>query len=522
MNQTMAVFLSVLAASLLWMFYSIRIKRHAWPLAVIPSTGVVILTLIFYKILWSVFDEQNWIRLKNTFLIASGHQLYYGPHEGPVLTTIYGPLSALVYLPAVLFSNPQFSLLAGVSIAILLYFAPAVWLHLGSTLKYGRPAATNWIGLAFFCYFTFFFSSLKVSAFLIHADAPALGFGAAACACIYFRRNSGDSRLLFLSALFAACSVWSKQVSVPLYAALPLFVFLTEPRSVFIRYGFFLALTGLGLSLVFLAAFDPQPMLFQMFTIPSHHHLRDPFIPELLHGFFKILRDCCIMIPALFFSILQLRRDISKQLTARALFREHRWMIFILTGLFMTPVTLLSSAKIGGSNNTLSFSTYYLLLGFSLGFLKGWQRSLRLPAAISFHKPITWLKPAAALMAVSLLSVHIPIAIYRIRNYPPSDNFAEDAYHYIKRHPGESYFPRLSILHLLAEGEVYHSMDGLRDRKWSGIPLSQDHFNAHRPANLKRLFFRVGEYLQDLPYLKFKESEPDPELPNFRVFVPAD
>jgi hypothetical protein len=50
---------------------------------------------------------ENDHRLAPTFALAHGYRLYYGPHQGPVLSTIYGPVTALTYAPSLLASTPM-------------------------------------------------------------------------------------------------------------------------------------------------------------------------------------------------------------------------------------------------------------------------------------------------------------------------------------------------------------------------------------------------------------------------------
>src|SRR4029079_8110971 len=60
--------------------------------------------------------------------ITKGYPLYQNPDTGVMTGWIYGPVGALVFLPAALSNSLTTCGFIGTTIAALVYFVPAVWL----------------------------------------------------------------------------------------------------------------------------------------------------------------------------------------------------------------------------------------------------------------------------------------------------------------------------------------------------------------------------------------------------------
>src|SRR5207245_4082445 len=91
--------------------------------------GFLILTAAFVRcVLRASLFAWNAARLAPTFALAHGYRLYYGPNSGPVLDTIYGPVTALIYLPATLAHLPTDAVIIGSVVSSVLYFGPVAWL----------------------------------------------------------------------------------------------------------------------------------------------------------------------------------------------------------------------------------------------------------------------------------------------------------------------------------------------------------------------------------------------------------
>jgi len=123
--------------------------------------------------------SENDHRLAPTFALAHGYRLYYGVREGPVLSTIYGPVTALAYAPALLASTPMAAVRLATVISILLFFVPMLLAARKGSPAFGWQEYVCVLGLA--ASLTSLSTSLSMSSVLVHADAPALAAGGLAC-----------------------------------------------------------------------------------------------------------------------------------------------------------------------------------------------------------------------------------------------------------------------------------------------------------------------------------------------------
>jgi len=497
-----------LIVSLRWYY---RAREHpspeSWMAFLVPPALVTMGALLYYRIYSSIFEDWNWIHLQPSFVWAKGLGVYHGAESGPVLNAIYGPVSVLAFAPAVWASSPESAMIIAEVLAMAFFFLPvliALWAGAGER---GR------LLFAFFAFLCFSFipfisSPLRSAAFNVHADAPCLGIGALACVALYIRRRHDDWLLLSVSAFLAVLAVWTKQVIFPLLLALALYVLIVDGRGVFFRYVLCLMVTGMLVSLILIWQFGREELLLNLVTIPARHPWREEgFLPAVL----KLGRELLIVSP---FVLLSLSLHLSREERGRKFAewaRSKPWSLFIMVSLFMIPVSVMGKTKVGGSNNVLSYTLYYLVIAAIIALV-----SPRTGRLLSRAKRL-----AIAIMAVFLL-ILIPGVFYRFAYAQHPPNYARVAYEFAKRHPAEGYFPRLTLLSLMAEGELYHDSTGLRDRQWAGLKIRKEHFDAHIPARMRLIAFRDGandemDCMQMSTY-----NQPairDPELPGFLVYT---
>ncbi len=457
--------------------------------------------IVFYKIRYSVFDEHNWLRLQRTFLWSLGYPLYPPPDTNPIMVSLYGPISALAYWPATW--APSYTMTVPMASACAAFFmlAPAAWLLFSKSSPH-RLAAS----LLFFCFVLScaLLTSLKYAAFNVHADAPALGLSAVAAGFIY--QSSRSRKRLFLSAFFVILAVAAKQTSVPLAAALPLYVGLRDGRKNFLIYCGVLAVAACLLGGLFVWMFGLDNLIYHMWTIPEGHPFRANNFLSLMKIFSRLIREtlliAAVSLPALIFAIKQ-------KASWREKFHSNRWIIFWVVAFLMTPMALLANIKMGGSSNTLSFVTYFFLLGSALAL-----KDLFFTAEKNLGRP------ALLFYTSVLLLVSVPFVYVRILSLKNQRDFAKAAYLYIKTHPGTTYFPRLTLLHLLAEKKAYHDVDGIMDRHWSNLPISDEHIQAYLPKDLRLIAFSGEDHRAVLPLKHFPVVYSDyPPLPGYKVYT---
>ena len=165
-------------------------------------------------------------RLTPAFAITHGLGLYHGPSSGPVTGMIYGPLMALIYLPATLASTPSGALFLGGIVSVVIFFVPILWLHIGRHRRDPKSLIVATTG--FVCFVLLSLESLPLrSGFAIHADAPAVGLAGASCAVLYVGR-SRPTFALSLSATLIVMASWTKQPAAFLIAGTAFFVLLAD------------------------------------------------------------------------------------------------------------------------------------------------------------------------------------------------------------------------------------------------------------------------------------------------------
>ena len=209
----------------------------------LACAALVLLSTACLLVLHGPYAVWNGARLMPSFALAHGINHYVLlPRGGPLYTTVYAPMVAIVYLPATLFRTPNSAVLAGTLITALLCFSAVAFLHF-ATLTRKRTAVD---GLAFLtaglliCYL----DPLIYSCFNIHADGPGLAFGAVACGALYAGRVEKWRIALPVSALCAVLAVFCKQVFLFVPIVLLVWVLTVRERNLAVRYLLCLAAAG--------------------------------------------------------------------------------------------------------------------------------------------------------------------------------------------------------------------------------------------------------------------------------------
>lgn len=462
-NLTLAVLFAGAAAVGIWF---LKWKKD-WPvldrfLAALAAVGLLVLAGICVGgVLRAPFFGWNGARLAPTFALVNGYQLYYPDGIGPVLNTIYGPVTALAYLPSTLAQSPTSALIVASVVSLVLVFAPPVWL-LGRR-PVGMAALLCFGLLAMHSY------PVKYAAFCVHADAPALGFAGLACAAIYLRKDAEEWKLLGASAVLAVLSVWAKQTMVLMPVALAVSVWVMFGAASFKRY--LLALCGVGavVTAVFVLVFGWEPLWFNLVKVPSHHPWQGERMGCLLQAVQELVVSSSVPLVVVAIGFLVRRRCGSS---------TGRWPLFAVVGAVNAPAALLNLVKAGGDLNALSLSVYFWLLAAMLLLMEtaGAEDNKRLASGA---------KAVLAMFLVGLL-VGTPV---RLRNLPAvwrvlDNNQQERACGILRQNPGRVYFPDNPLAHLMAEQKLYHLSYGLIDRKLGGFPVGEKQFRAHNPPGM--------------------------------------
>jgi hypothetical protein len=380
---------------------------------------------------------------------------------------------AIVYLPATLFSSPNSAVLAGAAITALLCFSTAAFVHLAS-FRAGRSAIDC---MAFLTagFLMCFLEPLKYSCFNIHADGPGLAFGGMACAALY---SSGlEKRRLALptSAWCAVLSIFCKQMFLPVPIALAVYLWAAGGRARAVRYLLWLVVAGGVASAAALYVAGPEHLYHCLIWLPAHH-------PWNIVGAIQAMRN------------------------------------FILLSM-PVPVLLLACGV-------------YL---WTTGQLRG-SRLRAMAANRSVPLLLVGVSGSARRLAVAVLvGTMLPLALFEaplvfdirasVKRLPQAGQ--EVAFEYLKRHPGEAYFPWLPLAHYCAEHRFRHYSYGIVERLMAGEAVSMADFRAYIPQDPRIIAFGADGTRQLLEYdlmkymPEYSYQVNDPELPGWLVYGKA-
>lgn len=447
--------------------------------------------------------DYNAVRLQRSFVLAAGESIYPGRDSGPILNAIYGPVGAVAYLPATVLRTPASAVLAGQALSLLIFFAPLAALLLGG--ERGRPRAPAVFGMLLFAALTVDLRPLEYVAFTVHVDAPALALALAAWSAL---GAADDTRGFLRASLFAALAVWTKLMALPLLAAMPAWALLTGGWRRALRLAACLAVVLALVSVAMVLVFGPADRLaFNMWTVPSRQTLGEIGEPgALLRGAWRLLREN-VTAWALWSAVLVAR------LAGGAPWRREPAVACGFVGLALAPFAVFGLLKAGGDVNALSYPAYFVLAGAVLSAVEAARRSVlvrRLLAVIP-----------AVVMAVVLAVQEPELLDTWKRGVGAAELPHQIAYEYALRHPGEVYFPRITLASLLAEGRVYHQSVGLLDRELAGFPPSPAHLWAYLPPRLRAVAFYDNAFASEVDVLglpELGEAARDAELPGFLVY----
>jgi hypothetical protein len=188
-------------------------------------------------------------RFAPTFALARGYGLYSPLDSGPVLNTIYGPFSSILYLPIVLASTTHQVTATGAVLSGLYFFVPSIIYIWAARQRVPGQRLAAFYGIAYFVGMAIGSSSLQGSAFFQPVDAVAFGATTLSAAALHahLRNPHGRSRwLLPASAFCAVLAICSKQTTAPLLFALPVYMAVVGTRRDALRFIVLLAAWGIA------------------------------------------------------------------------------------------------------------------------------------------------------------------------------------------------------------------------------------------------------------------------------------
>jgi hypothetical protein len=448
---------------------------------------------------------ENDHRLAPTFAVAHGYRLYYGPDQGPVLSTIYGPITALAYTPALLASTPMAAERLATAVAIVLFFFPMFLLSSQAGGLSNWQTCASVLGLA--AALTFLSPSLSASSVLIHADAPALAAGAVAC---WLSRVTTrlSARRAILAGVFASLAIMSKQNMLPLSIALGLWWLFLSWKYVF-AFAAGAAVSMLAVWAVILRLSSSlSAAWFNWFQIPLHQ----PYDKTL---FFPIT-DSLVRTMLLYLLPIGAMLGVYFQARAKAGWKARfnsLSILFLWAGLWLVPTSVAGRIKAGGAENALSPAIYFFALACLL------ELAPYLSAASADDSRARLALVALAILLGTYVIFRLPENVY-LTLKKSAQTPTEEVYRFSRSHPGQVYFPQFPLAILMAEGRLYDFSWGLSDRRAAGHPVPEAQFLADTPSSTNKMALTpwVPAWERDI-YSRCKAGgdTQDSALPGFTV-----
>ena len=425
---------------------------------------------------------QNASRLCTSASILHGYKVYYMPGEGPVLASVYPPVAYLFYIPVAFPWLPiTLQVMAGSCLSLMFCTLPVVFI-IRRHSKEAIPPSLDWALLSMFLLCCFYFRSLYYSTTSIHADAPALGFGALSVLSL-FRRDAPPTRSgLWLAALSCSLSVWAKQPMALVPLILLVLVFAFHGRACGFRFASYTFITLTLFGVIFSCWFGPRHLFMHLVQIKMHHPWWNAEYPYELNGRFGGAHG--------------LHGKLMTLLTAFDLFLPERWLllglaltvpacyflhvsprsaggkpplsvIYFTIAILLIPVAILTRAQVGGMKNSYSFFDYFAVIA-CVAFILEVRTGVILKGNASVPpSPL----PAQAAYVFSviiclILAISLNFQLIRTKRYLGfvTDNPLQESEDFLRKHPGAAYFPANPLAHLDVEGVFYHESGGFFEK----------------------------------------------------------
>jgi hypothetical protein len=431
-----------------------------------------------YRVVEAPFWGVPGSRLMPSFAMEHGVNYYVPAHGGPLYSNLYGPLTALVYLPATLWPAPNGAVLAGAAMTALLCLGGAAFLHFVPWReRRGRADALAFLAAGLLmCYL----EPLKYSCFSIHADGPGLACGAAACGALYFLKY-GARWATPVSACFAVLAVFAKETFLPLAVALLVWVLASAGAKSAVRYGLWLAAAGGAAGAATIYAFGFDNLYHCLIWVPGHQPWNEASrlasAYQSLRSFERLsLLVVIVLLACGFYAAGEISRGRLRALVGS------RCAPLLLAGIAMLPSAMAGRAKVGGDINSFSLALFFLTCGMTV-----------MLADIARAGEPAVARGAFCLLAAIVTGLVIsegPLALglpRKVRELPAAGQNV--AFEYLRRHPAEAYFPWFPLAHWYADHQFCHYGFGIGDRLSAGEPFTEPDMRAYMPPHPKEIAF---------------------------------
>jgi uncharacterized membrane protein YuzA (DUF378 family) len=486
--------------------------EHRFMIAAAPLLVCLMFSLLVYSVIRMPGRDWNAARITPSVALKFGYTLYYPANQGPILNTLYAPITAVAYLPAALGNDPTSAILiagainTGSMAFAMLFLLLALKGPEQNTLNRSLRWALWVLGVAAI----YSHAGISYAIQSIHADAPAMGMMLVACTLLMLAGDKPSFRRLTVAALLAACAGFSKQIEVFCLPGIFFYLgFVFGWRSAFTFAGLVAAWAGVCVVVCSAVFGGFEAMMFNIVEVPSLHAWKGPKVAILIKSFIKLmLGGGFILLPLALFVVRAFDRCKISVAGVGGVLNQNRWLLLIFAGGTMTIGSVLGEVKIGGMENSYH-TLYYLIAGLVVAIWQ-WVNSTtdgeQRAATIGIF-----------VVAALLMGSHLEPLVNLTRARKIWDNPQQHAYEFAKKHPGEAVFPWNPLSTLYADGKLYHFEYGIYDRVFSDFHPTDEHFRKHLPANLKYIIHKASrecfQMTQKLPEFSKEVNIPSLDAP---------
>lgn len=474
-------------AGTIWQFIRTADENglHRALLSMAPLLASCALIMLLERIAAAPMFEWNEAKLAPVVAMTRGYDLYQDPDTGVMTGWIYGPVAALLLLPAALGQTPTGVMAIGVAINLLCFFVPSLWL----LSRICQGVNTRWLLLLmlFLFWYTFSDEGLTRCVTIAGADGPGLGLAACSVAAIYRSRSTTN---MALAATCAVLCCWTKQSYLTLPIALIAYTSIVDgAKRAAIFVGLFVAAATL-ISVPFLWFFGPSKLYFHMIWMPGQHPLRDGQTSYLLAWWNAALDLVRVSSRALGLCFLGVAIAACMPVGARRNLRElltlTPWSLLVLTAICLIPSSIIPYAKVGGFLNTLACSHFLLILAACGALTTAYERA-SITAALLERSLFAMLAVLTLVICTNdLFSDASRLWPYLAR---PSQSKQAMLYEYVRAHPGSTYCPWNPLTTLMVDRRLYHFEWGVMDRFYAKRNPSSGQIASHIPSELSRVLY---------------------------------
>lgn len=453
--------------------------------------------------------DYNGARLAPTFSILAGYAPFYPMDHGPILSTMYGPLTYLFYLPCGIFYHQvTLAIMSGSILSLMAFLAPVaviLWRRRGN-LTMSRAI---WLGIL--CTLQLLaYGSLSYSGFYIHADAPAMLF---ATLCILLLEGGPEGfpswRAIFLSALCGTLAVWSKQILAPVLLP-PLLTAFIAPggwRKRLALLGWLGMLNALLFG-IFTVWCGREAVLDNLWRIPAGNPIASANFMGMDHDHPAIgtaARMKAVVVESHILAGKYLAPYLAGVVAIAFLGRffggrkqgvvcrpGRLTSLFFLATLLALPGSAAAVLKAGGFINNESPFIWFLVLGFLS--LMTEQKPDAPPeterGVWTMREIIFPVFAAMGLLGLMGDAVHLPATLRQIAN--PFANDQETAVRISRQYPGQCFFPWHPLAGLIAEHKLYDFEPSVVDRIAVGKGPTPEHYYENIPEGATLMAWPKG------------------------------